>query len=133
MMHTLRWEVFWDPEGIVVTQIATLDTLSSHILSLASTVLINHELPPREDMQKVFFNSPSKKKTAVTLSSPRKAEKGRNSFTVPSGSALVTTPRITHTQLVVASTNIGTVYVWRVHPYEFKGECATAMARSRAE
>jgi hypothetical protein len=108
-----RWEVLWNPEGIVVTQIATLDTLSSHILSITSTVLINHEPPPDSEMQRIYYNSPTKRSSSQCQNNDF-----LSSMEHPN---IITTSRATHTQLVVASTNVGTVYVWRVHPYEFIG------------
>lgn len=89
-----RWQVLWDKQGIEVTQLATLDTLSSHILSLSSSTLINHEPTPDHSMQHIFFNSPGKKSLNHTTSRADVAP-------------VLTTPRVTHTQMVVACTNLG--------------------------
>ena len=136
------WEVHWDAQGIVVTQIATLDTLSSHILCITSTTLLNHEPPPPMDMQMIYFNSPDKRhRQSASLTSPRLYGVG------PTSVGVMTKPLITQTQLVVATTNLGefflvlcclsylklsfgcnllgTIYIWRVHPYEFKGKSVT--------
>lgn len=96
-MYFFRWEVYWNQEGIVVTLLATLDTLSSHILSLSSTVLVNHDLPPNEDMARIFLKSPGRKTT------PKKGA----DLDILSSRGRAMTPRVSHTQMVVASTNLG--------------------------
>ena len=107
-----RWEVYWNLDGIVITQIATLDTLSSHILSLTSTVIINHEYPPDEAMQQIYLKSPGRKSTSSNTPNKtvQRAESGNfgSNYTPLALQGVMTAPRVSHTQLVVASTNLGT-------------------------
>mgnify|MGYP003386448884 CR=1 FL=1 len=106
------WEVFWNRDGIVVTQIATLDTLSSHILSLSATTLINHDHPADAEMQHIYLNSPGKR----TSPFPNNIKNDTHNRALTSGArsgggggrgVQLPPPHITYTQMVVASTNLG--------------------------
>ena len=99
-MCVVRWEVYWDRRGVVIYPIATLDTLSSHILSLTSTILINREPPPNYHLQHVYLNSPS------SHTRNDAAHTGTNKSPVKSPRIRLD-PIITYTQMLVASTNVG--------------------------
>jgi len=81
------WHVEWTRNGLTISPLALLDTLSSHTLGLFSSVLKSN-----------VFSSP--------ISPARYHRRTHLSETIPSN------------QLLLASTDVGTVYVWRVHPHE---------------
>jgi hypothetical protein len=93
-----RWMVNWTRHGIAVSPVATLDTLSSSILGLSSSILLQTE----------------NTSTSIVTSRHDSHDRKQQQSVGTNGSG---GPIVHKTQLLVGCTDVGTIYVWRVHPH----------------
>ena len=99
------WSAIWNRKGISISLIATLDTLSSTILSLTGTVLTQTDT--NDGVPHPPASSPATATARKASSPPQRKQAAAQAAHLPT---------IHQTQLLLGCTDVGTVYIWRVHP-----------------